>query len=226
MNKQHEFSEKISIVTDISNPIGRAIAMQLGLNGSFVVAGYSNKKDAGAHESLRKLGTLAETVFIDDSEETAKNLIDTTGQKFGRIDLLANTYFCEDETITAYFRSTKKFLEFLAMAKNLMNERPKIRILNVSYVPNCSDEIERTLFEGAAEAAASLVGSLSTNLPKKFSVNGIAIYDGEAEIAEAQVENELLRNATAVPADDAARVALFLLSSESKAVNGLVLDLN
>ena len=35
----HAFAEKVALITDGSNPVGRAVAMQLALFGSYVIVG-------------------------------------------------------------------------------------------------------------------------------------------------------------------------------------------
>ena len=74
---QHAFSEKVALITDGTNPIGRAVAMQLALFGSYVIVGYpqSSDEDKRALEELKSLGTLANAVKADASTvEGAKKL--------------------------------------------------------------------------------------------------------------------------------------------------------
>ena len=60
----HAFAEKVALVTDGDNPIGRAVALQLALQGSYVIVGFSHISEANrrALAELANLGTLASAV--------------------------------------------------------------------------------------------------------------------------------------------------------------------
>ena len=44
----HAFAEKVVLITDGTNSIGRAVAMQLALNGAYVIVGIPGKAADGA----------------------------------------------------------------------------------------------------------------------------------------------------------------------------------
>ena len=72
----HAFAEKVALISDGANPVGRAVAMQLALQGSYVIVGLSSDEHAGAIEELKNLGTLANAVKVDISTvEGAKMLV-------------------------------------------------------------------------------------------------------------------------------------------------------
>ena len=74
----HAFAEKVALITDGSNPVGRAVAMQLALFGSYVIVGLpaESKKEEHALNELKSLGTLANAVKADISTvEGAKYLV-------------------------------------------------------------------------------------------------------------------------------------------------------
>ena len=65
----HQFAEKVALVSDASSPIGRAVSMQLALQGSYVVGLFpsaSSSSEASVSE-LVELGTLAHAFAIDPS---------------------------------------------------------------------------------------------------------------------------------------------------------------
>src|SRR5688500_19928257 len=89
----HAFAEKVALITDGENPIGRAVALQLALLGAYVVVGFANSTEENrrAIGELQNLGTLANAVEADVSTvEGAQKLVREVEQMFGRIDLLVN----------------------------------------------------------------------------------------------------------------------------------------
>ena len=98
----HAFAEKVALITDGTNPVGRAVAMQLALFGSYVIVGLpaESKEDENALEELKSLGTLANAVKADISTvEGAKRLVSEVEKMFGRIDLLVNCLKLETDSI-------------------------------------------------------------------------------------------------------------------------------
>ena len=98
----HAFAEKVALVTDGTNPVGRAVAMQLALLGSYVIVGLSaeSEEQTNALEELKSLGTLANAVKADISTvEGAKHLVAEVEKMFGRIDLLVNCLKLETDSM-------------------------------------------------------------------------------------------------------------------------------
>ncbi len=88
------FAEKVALVSDAGNEIGRAVALQLALQGCYVIAGFSNitEKNKRALTELQSLGTLANAVEADISTvEGAKFLVDESESLYGRRNLLLYT---------------------------------------------------------------------------------------------------------------------------------------
>jgi acetoacetyl-CoA reductase len=85
--------EAVVVVTGASRGLGRAIAAEMGRGGAKVVVNYSRSKEP-AEELVRQIsedGGEAIAVQGDVSDpEQAKNLIDKTIERFGRIDVLVN----------------------------------------------------------------------------------------------------------------------------------------
>ena len=61
----HQVAEKVALISDAASPIGRAVAIQLALNGSYVVGLF--QEEGGNLEELIELGTLAHAVKADPS---------------------------------------------------------------------------------------------------------------------------------------------------------------
>jgi len=89
----HAFAEKVALITDGGNPIGRAVALQLALHGTYVIVGFAAGNDGteSVLSELETLGTLANAVKSDVSTIVgATNLVAEVEKMFGRIDLLVN----------------------------------------------------------------------------------------------------------------------------------------
>jgi dehydrogenase/reductase SDR family member 7B len=84
--------DKVVIITGASSGIGKALAFEMGARGAIVVlAARSKDKLAEIESELETKGITALAVPTDVSlEADCRNLIDSTVEKFGRIDVLIN----------------------------------------------------------------------------------------------------------------------------------------
>jgi len=90
MSKQ--LASKIAIVTGASRGIGRAISIALAKETATVVlAARSIEKLQQTADEITKAGGNAEIVVTELTvEESIKNLVKTTNEKFNRLDILVN----------------------------------------------------------------------------------------------------------------------------------------
>ena len=229
----HAFAEKVALVSDGASPIGRAVALQLALQGSFVIMGYS-KVEAEAKSSIDELiglGTLASAVEADISTSLgAESVIENIDKTFGRLDLLVNCLkFQRDST---FEQTTEEVLDetvkrnlssaFIVTqrALRLMKPRPKPRIVNVSFGVGSGS----IAFDVAQAAVRQLTRSLADDLPRNFRVNGVEV-DKSKVAAVPEFDVELIRPKHGVSPDDVARAVLYLLSPEAVALNGQMISL-
>lgn len=237
---QHAFSEKVALITDGSNPIGRAVAMQLALYGSYVIVGFSKTTDeiARALEELKSLGTLANAVEYNvSSVEGAKNLVAEVENLYGRLDLLVNCLKFEGDS---EFEDTTEniFDEMLDIglkssffitqeAMRLMKPRPKPKIVNVVSAVDTFETEKNIAFASANQALIGMTKSLANTLPAKFHVNAVAVSEKEKPQSHFdkfdKPDADLFRVKKGIDADDVARTILYLLSSESIGLNGQLL---
>jgi short-subunit dehydrogenase involved in D-alanine esterification of teichoic acids len=185
----HGFAEKVALIINGSEGIGRAVAMQLALQGCFVICSYQKASDEtkSALDELKSLGTLANSFEFFDAE----TLIDEVDNLFGRLDLLVNCVKPDDD-------STFQIETISKASLRLMEFRPKGLIVNVISEDQTVHFVE--------------------NLPKHFRQNCVV-----AELKKDVIEHELFVSSNY---DDIARVVLFFLSNESKALNNQVLYVN
>jgi NAD(P)-dependent dehydrogenase (short-subunit alcohol dehydrogenase family) len=209
----HQFAEKVALISDAASPVGRAVAIQLALNGSYVIGLFQH--EGGSLDGLIELGTLAHALKIDPSTDAGAEAAATEVECiFGRLDLLVNCLKFRPESefesvneavFTEMLRRNLGSVQFLTKAVfPLMKDRPKPKIVNVASATAQSDPI----FGASQAGIISLSASMAEKFPSNFRVNCVEVNE-----------------AAGVAADDVARSVLFLLSSESAAMNGQVVKL-
>lgn len=229
----HQFAEKVVLITDGTSPIGRAVAIQMALQGSYVISGVSDSSELPADplQGLRELGTLASSVSVDiTSPSGAKHLVAEAAKSFGRIDLLVNCLKYEPESLFEDTDEAKfaagidqglKAAFFVTQAAlELMRQRPKPKIVNVFSACDTDETAHNPLFSSAQAAMKEFTYALSTSLPNNFRVNGVAVSEKKRDLA---IDSEMFRSQNSLDADDAARTVVYLLSSEATGLKGQVL---
>ncbi len=230
----HAFAEKVALISDGENPVGRAVALQLALQGAYVIVGFANSSEQNkrAIAELQNLGTLAGSVEADISTvEGAKKLVAEVEKMFGRIDLLVNCLkFQSDSTFEETtqevfeksFDANLKAAFFVTQESlRLMKTRPKPKIVNVVSALDTDGAAQNVLFATSQAAVIGLTESLSISLPGNFRVNAVAVSEKQGE--NENLDAELFRPKAGISEDDTARTILFLLSSEAVGLNGQIL---
>jgi len=94
-------NSKVAIVTGGSRGIGREIALALAGEGATVVlAARSADALNEAAQLVRRAGGQAETVVTElAAEESIRNLVRVTQERFGRLDILINNLILEGYSI-------------------------------------------------------------------------------------------------------------------------------
>lgn len=231
---QHVFSEKVALVTDAASPIGRAVSMQLGLFGCYVIAAVAaaSEGERSAVEELKTLGTLAHSFDADTSTaEGTAALIDSVELTYGRLDLLVNCLSAPrtdnfdsalDHDLDSVFATVIKPAFLLTReAIRLSADRPSVRVVNVVTSRRKGESGEWMLAMAANAAVESLTESLAEHLPSNFRINAVSV--SEEEMPGGDLDQELFRPRSSVSPDDVARAVIYLLSSESKGISGQVL---
>lgn len=222
----HQFAEKVALISDAADPIGRAIAMQLALNGAYVIGLF--KENSGSLQELIELGTLAHAVNADPSTDAgALFAAEEVERIFGRLDLLVNCLKFRPEStfetvteqhLVEIMRCNVGSVQFLTRSViRLMTDRPKPKIVNVVSAGG------EPVFAASQAGVISLTTSMATGFPSNFRVNCVQVPEEPRH--DAGAEPALLRPSAQVAPDDVARTVLFLLSSESTGMNGQVVRL-
>jgi NAD(P)-dependent dehydrogenase (short-subunit alcohol dehydrogenase family) len=230
----HAFAEKVALITDGAGRIGKAASLQLALQGCFVIVGYTDISpgEESAIDELKSLGTLAGAVKADISTAAgAKSLVDAVHKTYGRLDLLVNCMKfapespfenTSEETFSRIIDANVRSVFFVIQAAlEIMKDRPKPRIVNVISACDSFETSENAAFSLSQAGVAGLTRSLAEALPANFRVNCVSVSE---KVRDSNEEvNDLFRRDKGVPADDVARVILYLLSGEAAGLNGQIL---
>lgn len=228
------FAEKVALVTDGTNGVGRAVALQLALQGCYVIVGFSKADEAtkSALAELQSLGTLANAVEADCSTvEGARKLVAEVEKLYGRLDLLINTVkFAPDSSFdemtedvwSQTVNANLKAMFFVTQtAVNLMKFRPKAVIVNVASACDTEETANNVAFAGVQSGIIGMTKSLALKLPSKFRVNCVAV--SEKKISGETLDAELFKPKTGVADERVVRTIVYLLSSEAAGLTGQIL---
>jgi NAD(P)-dependent dehydrogenase (short-subunit alcohol dehydrogenase family) len=228
------FSEKVALVTDGASAVGRAVALQLALQGCYVIAGYSNadEKTKRALAELKSLGTLANAFESDCTTVSgARALVQEVENIYGRLDLLINTLkfepqssfidISEDAWQQSIDANLKAMFFVTQAAVPLMKPRPKPVIVSVASACDTDETSRNVAFAGAQAGIVGMTKSLALELAPKFRVNCVAV--SEKKIVSEALDPVLFPPKTGVASDDVARTIVYLLSSEAVGLTGQIL---
>ncbi len=225
------FSEKVAVVTNGAQGIGRAVALQIALQGGYVVVSFATESEENkrALQSLQEIGTLANAVEADVSTiDGIKKLYRAVEEMYGRLDLLvncfdlveANSFDATDETSfqKVVDASLKSVLFCSQEALRLMKNRPSPAIVNIADVQGLTSN-GNPLFAAVNAGIIAMTKARSYELnEKRIRVNCVAL-DYSKNKSEETSEIQFVSS----PFETAARTVVYLLSSEAKAVNGQVI---
>lgn len=235
--------KKVAVVTGASRGIGRAIAIELGKTGAFVVINYNGSKDKAEEvkKEIEALGGDACTCQCDISDFAAgetffKDII----KKYGRIDILVNNagitkdgllMGMSEEDFSKVIDVNLKgcFYGIRHVARQMIRQKSG-RIINLASVVGVRGNA------GQANYAASKAGiiGLTKSAAKELASRGItvnAIAPGFIKTDMTDVLSENVRNSIKeeIPMkefgnpEDIAKVVSFLASENAGYITGQVL---
>ena len=240
------FTERVALVTGGAHGIGRAVALQLALEGAYVIANYApgDREGESVANELRGIGTLAHTVEADVSRAAeVGRMFRVVEETFGRLDLLINsasitrdaplaelTEEAWDEVVNVSLKGA--FLCSQA-AVRLMHRRPAPAMVNIT------SEVAFTGRTGAANYVAAQAGvigltkALARELAPRIRVNCVAVGETKTDKVMARDKAFSVEDNTVeergislrhVPApNEVARACVFLLSSDANSITGQTL---
>ncbi len=251
------FTERVALVVGGArgaNDVARAVAIQLALEGAYVIVAHEGTDEAGASivESLQALGTLAHAVKVNRRErDDIGRVFDEVEGLYGRLDLMVNVALIESqknlidatiEEIDACLGvSLRSSLMLTQYAARMMRRRSGGGIVHVVGARGKANTIAATIHGGITGLTESAAGELAP----RIRINGVVIghtrtgiksETGGAHAADLAnfaatfgVVGRDDADAAAdklhpVAADEVARAVLYLLSPESKFITGQILN--
>ena len=244
------FTERVALVTGGARGIGRAVALQLALEGAYVIVGYAPADTEGERvtRELRELGTLAHAFEADVSQAgDIRHLFRMVEETYGRLDLLVNTAHImradtpfDEVTEDAWNEVVNLTLKgtFLCaqQAARLMRRRPSPAIVNIvseAGLTGCRGGVPSV---AAHAGVIGLTKALARELAPRVRVNCVAVGGrAEAEESEGQGAREEAENrfgaeaarssgTPSAPApDEVARACVYLLSADAGSITGQTL---
>ncbi|MEO0012748.1 MAG: hypothetical protein RLZZ535_1137 [Cyanobacteriota bacterium] len=186
-NLQH-LKDKVAIVTGASRGIGKAAALALVTQGAKVVINYARSSEA-AEATVKQItdaGGEAIAVQADVSQSAeVDNLIKTTLDKFGRIDVLVNNAGITKDTLLLRMKPeqwqavidlnlTGVFLCTKAVSKTMLKQRSG-RIINIASVAGQMGNPGQANYSAAKAGVIGFTKTVAKELANRgITVNAVA----------------------------------------------------
>lgn len=190
-------ASKVAIVTGASRGIGRAVSVALAKEGAAVVlAARSIEKLRETADQVTSAGGRSEIVVTDLVEEQSiKNLVRVTGEKFGRLDILVNnagvTHSAKlEETATKdwdYCFAVNSRAPFLLCREAL----PLLKRADTAYIINISSVVgvKGYPLQSAYTASKHAIRGMTISLAEELNRSNIRVH----LICPGGVDTELLQ---------------------------------
>jgi 3-oxoacyl-[acyl-carrier protein] reductase len=186
-NLQH-LKDKVAVVTGASRGIGKAAALALVSQGAKVVINYAHSSEAAEStvKEITEAGGEAIALQADVSQSAeVDNLIKTTLDKFGRIDVLVNNAGITQDTLLLRMKLeqwqavidlnlTGVFLCTKAVSKTMLKQRSG-RIINIASVAGQMGNPGQANYSAAKAGVIGFTKTVAKELANRgITVNAVA----------------------------------------------------
>ena len=235
--------KKVAVVTGASRGIGRAIALELGRRGIFVVVNYngSAEKAEAVREEIAAAGGEACVMQCDVSDYGAcETFLKQVIKEYKRIDILVNNagvtrdgllmQMKEEDFDVVLNTNLKGAFHTIRFAARQMLKQRSGRIINLSSVVGIRGNGGQVNYSASKAGVIGLTKSAAKELASRgITVNAIAPGFIETEMTEVLPEEVKEATLKEIPLqkfgkpEDVAKAVAFLASDEAAYFTGQVL---
>lgn len=235
--------KKVAVVTGASRGIGRAIALELGRRGIFVVVNYngSAEKAEAVREEIAAAGGEACVMQCDVSDYGAcETFLKQVIKEYKRIDILVNNagvtrdgllmQMKEEDFDVVLNTNLKGAFHTIRFAARQMLKQRSGRIINLSSVVGIRGNGGQVNYSASKAGVIGLTKSAAKELASRgITVNAIAPGFIETEMTEVLPEETKEATLKEIPLqkfgkpEDVAKAVAFLASDEAAYITGQVL---
>ena len=238
--------DKVAIVTGATRGIGKQIALTLAEQSYNIVMNYrkENEELKELKKSIEKNNVKCLTIKADITNfEECENLVKSTIDKFGKIDVLVNNAGITKDMLLMRMKQEdfKQVIDVnligtYNMTKNVINSMMKSRtgrIINISSVVGISGNAGQTNYAASKAGIIGFTKSLAKEVSSRnILVNAVApgfIETDMTDVLKDEVKQEIEKS---IPlkrmgtVEDVANVVKFLVSEESSYITGQVINVD
>ena len=235
--------KKVAVVTGASRGIGRAIALELGRRGNFVVVNYngSAEKAEAVKQEIQAAGGEACAMQCDVSDYGAcEAFMKDVIKEYKRIDILVNNagvtrdgllmQMKEEDFDAVVDTNLKGAFHTIRFAARQMLKQRSGRIINLSSVVGLRGNGGQVNYSASKAGIIGLTKSAAKELASRgITVNAIAPGFIETEMTAVLPEETKAATLKEIPLqkfgkpEDVAQAAAFLASEEAAYITGQVL---
>lgn len=239
-----EMEGKVALVTGSSRGIGRAIALELALQGAKVVVNHRASAEQAAEvvATIQTQGGEAVAMAADVSDfDQAQQLVKTTISSLGSIDILVNNAGTTRDKLLMQMKEADWDAVLNTNVKSVFNcckaaVRPMLRarrggrIINVSSVSGLVGQVGQTNYSASKAGIIGLTYALAKELgSRQITVNAVAPGYIPTVLTESlpQEIKDAITQATPLGrfgrSEDIANAVVFLASDRAAFITGITL---
>lgn len=238
--------KKVAVVTGASRGIGRAIALELGRRGNFVVVNYngSAEKAEAVKQEIEAAGGEACAMQCDVSDYGAcEAFMKDVIKEYKRIDILVNNagvtrdgllmQMKEEDFDTVVDTNLKGAFHTIRFAARQMLKQRSGRIINMSSVVGIAGNAGQANYASSKAGVIGLTKAVARELASRgITVNAIAPGFIETEMTEVLSDAVKEASVAQIPLgrfgkpEDIAKTAAFLASDDAGYITGQVIQVD
>jgi 3-oxoacyl-[acyl-carrier protein] reductase len=241
-----ESKRKIALVTGASRGIGRAIAIELARQGSYVIVNYSSSPEAAQEtlNAIREVGSDGEVLkfSVQDSQQV-EDAFDGIKARHGQLDILVNNAGISRDGLVLRMKD-EEWLATLAVnlngsfycsraAARLMLKAKKGRIINISSVVGEMGNAGQVPYVSSKSGVIGMTKALARELASRnVTVNAVTPGFIETDMTSALGDKLKEEHLKSIPlsrygeAEEVAHLVSFLASDHAAYITGQVIGIN